>query len=52
MKNSDPSDYQISLRLPTEIYNELYDIAVEDDRSVSYIIRLAIKDFITSREER
>ncbi len=41
-----------SLRLPKEMQDQLKDIAAEEDRSVSNVIRRAINAYINSKETK
>ena len=40
----------VGLKLPLKIYKELEKIAKEEERSVSSIIRQAVKEFLRRRE--
>jgi predicted DNA-binding protein len=42
----------IHLRLPYEMYEKLKEIADKDDRTVSYIIRKILKEFIENLERK
>ena len=46
----DHSELIISLRLPMKIHEELRQIAREEERSISSIIRQAIKEFLRRRK--
>jgi hypothetical protein len=39
----------LSLRLPVDLADEVRTLAMEDDRSVNYLIRLALREYLKSR---
>lgn len=41
----------VTIRIPTELKEKLMKIAKEDDRSLSYIIRLAIEQYIENQSK-
>jgi predicted DNA-binding protein len=52
MLNRNVKNAELHLRLPKELYEKLKELAERDERTMSYIIRKALKEYLENLERK